>query len=72
MLWVNRYLFSVAKVPFIDYDSYDFALIVGPVFSSVNSVAGVVLSFVGDARPVQVRNQIFRTSRFCSNLASLS
>lgn len=50
----NRYLFSVAKVPFLDYNSYDFALIVGPLFSSVNSVAGVLLSLVGDARPVRV------------------
>lgn len=50
----RRYLFSVAKVPFLDYESYDFALIAGPFFTGFNSVAGVLLSFVGDVRPVRV------------------
>lgn len=44
----------MAKVPFLDYESYDFALIAGPFFTSFNSVAGVFLSIVGDARPVRV------------------
>ena len=51
----GRYLFSVSKVPFLDYDSYEFALIAGPFFTAVNSTAGVFLSLVGDARPVRVR-----------------
>eukprot|EP00904_Undaria_pinnatifida_P007739 jgi/Undpi1/4095/HiC_scaffold_16.g07462.m1 len=42
------------RVPFLDYDSYEFALIAGPFFTGVNSVAGVLLSLVGDARPVRL------------------
>lgn len=41
-------------MPFLDYESYDFALIAGPFFTGVNSVSGVLLSFIGDARPVRV------------------
>ena len=53
-VFYGRYLFSVSRVPFLDYDSYEFALIAGPFFTGVNSVAGVLLSLVGDARPVRV------------------
>lgn len=38
----------------MDYDSLDFALIAGPFFTAFNSLAGVVLSFVGGVRPVRV------------------
>eukprot|EP00903_Cladosiphon_okamuranus_P019176 g17638.t1 len=50
----DRYLFSVSKIPFMDYESFEFALIAGPFFTAVNATAGVLLSFVGDVRPVRL------------------
>ncbi|CAM9515980.1 unnamed protein product, partial [Ectocarpus sp. 4 AP-2014] len=50
----DRYLFSVSKIPFVDYDSLDFALIAGPFFTAFNSLAGVALSFSGGVRPVRL------------------
>ncbi len=50
----KRYLFSVSKIPFMDSDSFEFALIAGPFFTAVNALAGVLLSFVGEVRPVRV------------------
>ena len=38
----------------MDSDSFEFALIAGPFFTAVNALAGVLLSFVGEVRPVRV------------------
>lgn len=44
----------MSKIPFMDYESFQFALIAGPFFTAVNATAGVLLSFIGDVRPVRV------------------
>lgn len=48
----------MSKIPYVDYDSFEFALIAGPFFTAVNSLAGVLLSLVGDVRPVRVRQHL--------------
>ncbi|CAN0095663.1 unnamed protein product, partial [Discosporangium mesarthrocarpum] len=50
----DRYLFSVAEIPFVDYESYDYALLAGPLFTVFNTVAGVIISFLGEVRRVRV------------------
>ncbi|CAM9733549.1 unnamed protein product [Choristocarpus tenellus] len=50
----DRYLFSVAEIPFVDYDSYEYALLAGPIFTTVNTISGVLISFLGEVRRVRV------------------
>lgn len=50
----ERYLLSAVKIPFVNYNSYEFALLVGPLFSAFNAIAGLTISSVGDAQPVAV------------------
>lgn len=49
----------------MDYESFEFALIAGPFFTAVNATAGVLLSFIGDVRPVRVSLPYLRKESRC-------
>jgi len=40
----DRYIYSVSKVPFINYSSYEYGLLAGPVFSVVYTVSAIAMS----------------------------
>eukprot|EP00752_Nemacystus_decipiens_P014368 g12780.t1 len=68
----DRYLFSVSKIPFMDYESFEFALIAGPFFTAVNATAGVLLSFVGDVRPVRLLSTACLVWSACTGAVAFS
>lgn len=45
---LERSIFSIALVPYINYSSYEYSLLVGPIFTVVYSLSGVFLSFLFD------------------------
>jgi len=50
----DRYIFSSSKIPFLDYQSYEYGLLVGPIFTVMYSVAGLLISPFGESHRVQV------------------
>lgn len=47
---LDRYLYGVVLIPFIDYKGYEYGLISGPLFTVIYTVAGVVISYFGGAK----------------------
>lgn len=40
----DRYLISVSVIPYIDYSSYEYSLLVGPAFTIIYAIGGLVFS----------------------------
>ena len=44
----DRFLFTVAKIPYIDTTSYEYALLAGTMFSLVYCVGNLVIAMMND------------------------
>mmetsp|Transcript_12933 Transcript_12933/g.17019 ORF Transcript_12933/g.17019 Transcript_12933/m.17019 type:complete len:606 (-) Transcript_12933:299-2116(-) len=50
----DRFIFSSSKIPFIDYKSYEYGLLVGPIFTVMYTLAGIFMGLVGEVQRVKV------------------
>jgi len=41
----DRYIYTVAQIPFVDYNSYEYGLIAGPLFTIIYTTSGVFIGF---------------------------
>jgi len=41
----DMYVYTVSKIPFLDYNSYEYVLIAGPIFTIMFTTAGVFIGF---------------------------
>mmetsp|Transcript_35725 Transcript_35725/g.47135 ORF Transcript_35725/g.47135 Transcript_35725/m.47135 type:complete len:529 (-) Transcript_35725:213-1799(-) len=49
----DRYIYTVAEIPFVNYDSYEYGLIAGPLFTIIYTIAGIFIGFLSQNHRVK-------------------
>lgn len=65
---ISRYLVSVSPIPYIDYHSYEYALLAGPLFALCYTGGGIIIAVVSDVFATDQTNLSLQMTQLRKNL----